>query len=155
MGHKRIAFIHGELTSVTKSGFGDSTMLVKNTESKSEDMIKEGRYHVPKDSALATQDLLDMPNPPTCIIYPDDYSLLGGMTVINKRGLKIPDDISIVGYDGILLSRLMRPEFTTYVQDAKGIGISAAKKVIEIIENPKPANRKLLLSKVICKKAVQ
>lgn len=148
MGHKRIAFIHGELTSVTQKRLrGFYHACQKYGIEIREDMIKEGRYHVPKDSALATQDLLDMPNPPTCIIYPDDYSLLGGMTVINKRGLKIPDDISIVGYDGILLSRLMRPEFTTYVQDAKNIGISAAKKVIEIIENPKTSKPEIITVK--------
>ena len=49
----------------------------------------------------------------------------------------MPEDISVVGYDGIALSRLMRPEFTTYVQNANDIGKKAALKLIEIIENPK------------------
>ncbi len=147
-GHKRIAFIHGELTSVTQNRVRSFYHACREYGIEiREDMIKEGTYHVPKVSAIATQELLDMPNPPTCIIYPDDYSLLGGMTVITKRGLKIPDDISVVGYDGILLSRLMRPEFTTYVQNAKEIGISAAKKVIEIIENPETSKPEILTVK--------
>ena len=74
---------------------------------------------------------------PTVIIYPDDYSLLGGITEIEKHGLKIPDDISIVGYDGIKLSRLLRPIITTYVQDSIEIGRQSTKKLVEIIENPK------------------
>jgi len=64
---------------------------------------------------------------------------LGGITEIEKHGLKIPDDISIVGYDGIKLSRLLRPVVTTYVQNSKEIGVMAVKKLIDLIENPKTA----------------
>lgn len=148
MGHKRIAFIHGELTSVTQKRVRSFYHACHEYGIEiREDMIKEGRYHVPRVSAIATKELLNMPNPPTCIIFPDDYSLLGGMTVITKRGLKIPDDISVVGYDGILLSRLMRPEFTTYVQNAKEIGIRASKKVIELIENPETSKPEIITVK--------
>ena len=70
-------------------------------------------------------------------MYPDDYSLLWGITEIEKHGLKIPEDISIVGYDGIKLSRLLRPIITTYVQNSTEIGIQATKKLIGLIENPK------------------
>ena len=49
----------------------------------------------------------------------------------------MPNDISIVGYDGIKLSRLLRPEITTYVQNSIEIGKKAVQKLIEIIDNPK------------------
>ena len=70
-------------------------------------------------------------------MYPDDYSLLGGITEIEKNGLKIPEDISVVGYDGIKLSRLLRPIITTYVQDSIEIGRQSTRKLVELIENPK------------------
>lgn len=139
-GHKKIAFIHGENTDVTKKRLASfyRTCSDNNIEVKDE-YIKEGRYHIPKLSGLATRELLELNEPPTVIIYPDDYSLLGGITEIEKHGLSVPEDISVVGYDGIRLSRLLRPELTTYAQDTKQIGILATQKLVEIIENPKMA----------------
>ena len=138
MGHKKIAFIKGDNTAVTQQRF---TSFYKTCEENgikvNEDYVKEGRYHIPKVSGSITRELLNMKERPTVIIYPDDYSLLGGITEIEKHGLKIPDDISIVGYDGIKISRLLRPVITTYVQDSIEIGKKSTKKLIEIIENPK------------------
>lgn len=140
MGHKKIAFITGDDTSVTKKRLASfyRTCEELNIEVKNEYLIK-GRYHLPKVSGEATRQLLALKDRPTVIMYPDDYSLLGGITEIEKHGLKIPEDISIVGYDGIKLSRLLRPIVTTYVQNSKEIGIKATQKLIQIIENPNTA----------------
>jgi len=94
---------------------------------------------MPNVSGAITRELLELKERPTVIMYPDDYSLLGGITEIEKHGLKIPDDISIVGYDGIKLSRLLRPVITTYIQNSKEIGIMAVQKLVDLIENPKTA----------------
>ena len=51
-------------------------------------------------------------------------------------GLRVPDDISAVGYDGIRLSRVMNPVLTTWRQNAEGLGTTAAAKLIEQIEHP-------------------
>ena len=138
MGHKKIAFIKGDETSVTQKRVSSFYRACEeNGIQVKEEYVKEGRYHLPKVSAIATRELLALKDRPTVIIYPDDYSLLGGITIIEKNGLRIPDDISIVGYDGIKLSRLIRPIITTYVQDSVEIGRQSARKLIEIIENPK------------------
>ena len=107
MGHKKIAFIKGDDTAVTQKRFASFYKTCEeNGIAVRDEYIKEGRYHIPKVSGSITRELLSLEDRPTCIIYPDDYSLLGGITEIEKHGLKIPDDISIVGYDGIKLSRL-------------------------------------------------
>jgi len=59
------------------------------------------------------------------------------MNEIERHGLSIPDDISVVGYDGILLSQVLRPRLTTFRQDAETMGTKAAKMLVEAIENPK------------------
>ena len=138
LGHRKIALIHGELTSVTKdrlTSFDNACKRLNITVEK--EYIKQGYYHLPRQSGLATRELLNLDNPPTCIIYPDDYSFMGGMSEIEKHGLKIPDDISVVGYDGIYLSRILRPILTTYVQDSDEIGRQAALHLIDQIEHPK------------------
>ena len=58
------------------------------------------------------------------------------MTELEKHGLSIPKDMSVVGYDGIPLSQVLRPRLTTYRQDAKQMGSEAARLLIEQIENP-------------------
>ena len=138
MGHTRIAFIHGEERSIVTqkrlSGFYKACMEMGVK--VPEEYIVEAKYHSPKESGLSTRSLLALPEPPTCILYPDDYSYMGGLTEIEKHGLSIPDDISVVGYDGINLSTLLRPRLTTFRQNVEGIGRAAVAKLIEQIENP-------------------
>ncbi len=136
-GHRRIAIIHGENTSVTQKRLASFRNTCKKIGLElDEALFKEARYHDPKLSALATKELLDLDKKPTCILYPDDFSFIGGKNVIEERGLKIPDDISVVGYDGVLLSQILRPQLTTYKQDSEEIGKIAAQKLIEQIEEP-------------------
>lgn len=138
MGHKDIAFIHGEITDVTNNRIASFYNTCKANGIKvNDEFVKLGGYHIPKLSGIATRELLACKKRPTCIIYPDDYSLLGGLTEIEKHGLKVPEDISVVGYDGIRLSRLLRPEITSFVQDTQLIGVNAVNKLTEIIDNPK------------------
>lgn len=136
-GHRRIAFIHGEDTAVTRSRV--SSFRKACTEcgiSVPDAYIREARYHDPVRSAEITRELLSLPEVPTCIIYPDDISLLGGMTELEGRGYRLPEDISIAGYDGIRLSQLLRPSVTTLYQDSEALGKKAAELLVEAIESP-------------------
>ena len=140
MGHRRIAFIKGDDTSVTQKRVASFYRACKeNNIIVDEQYVKEGRYHIPKISGSITRELLELKERPTVIMYPDDYSLLGGITEIERNGLRIPEDISVVGYDGIKLSRLLRPVITTYVQNSIEIGKQSTLKLVDMIENPKTA----------------
>ena len=99
------------------------------------------------DTTQRTRELLEMEDRPTCIIFPDDYSYMGGATEIEKHGLKIPDDISVVGYDGIFLSRILRPVLTTYRQNSVEIGAVAVQKLLTQIQKPKAFVRKPIMIK--------
>ena len=80
---------------------------------------------------------MELPERPTCVIFPDDYSYIGGMNVIREMGLRIPEDVSVMGYDGISLADIVSPRLTTYCQDTYGIGRAAAKGLIDLIERPR------------------
>ncbi len=80
---------------------------------------------------------MNLPDPPTCILYPDDFAAFGGMNAIRSRGMSIPEDISIAGYDGIRIGRHIEPHLTTIRQDTEKIGQAAAQKLIDLIERPK------------------
>ena len=138
LGHSRIAFIHGEPTAVTKARLTGFYRVCKDLSiSVPEEYVLPGGYHNPRSSGQMTRRLLQMKNRPTCIIYPDDISLLGGVTEIEAQGMTVPGDISIAGYDGIPLTRLLRPSTTTLRQDSEGLGTSAVELLLEAIEEPK------------------
>lgn len=139
-GHKKIAFIHGEDTSVTQkriAGFYRTCLEYGIT--VPEAYVKSALYHNPASSATATRELLSLPDPPTCIMYPDDFSFLGGRNVLDEMNMKVPEDISVTGFDGIYLSQIIQPALTTVRQDTLSIGREAADRLIDSIENPKTA----------------
>ncbi len=136
-GHRKIAFIHGEMTSVTQKRLASfkKTCATLGLEVPP-DFIRPGVYHDPRSSGLQTRAILALPERPTCIIYPDDLSFIGGMNELERNGLSIPGDMSVAGYDGIPLSQVLRPRLTTYRQGAERMGREAARLLIEQIEQP-------------------
>ena len=137
-GHSRIAFIYGERSQVTdKRLAGYRKALSDHHIPIREEYIIQGRYHDPERSKEATAQLLSMNEPPTAIMYPDDFSYLGGMAEIRSEGLSIPQDISVTGYDGIKLASVVNPALTTWHQDADEIGRQSVKKLVETIEHRK------------------
>ena len=136
-GHRRLAFIHGEMTSVTQkrlASFKKTCAALGITVPP--EFIRPAVYHDPRSSGLQTRELLALPQRPTCIFYPDDLSFLGGMSELERHGIAIPKDMSVVGYDGIPLSQVLRPRLTTYRQGAERMGTEAARLLIEQIEHP-------------------
>ncbi len=138
-GHERIAYIHGQSnSSVTKSRLTSFYRFVEEKELKiPEEYILEADYLDAQQAAEQTKKLLELKDIPTCILYPDDTSLIGGMNVIRKKKLKIPGDISIAGYDGGKISKMLSPALTTIHQNTAKIGKEAANILIKTIERPK------------------
>ncbi|MBQ8596951.1 MAG: LacI family DNA-binding transcriptional regulator [Lachnospiraceae bacterium] len=158
MGHSKIAYIHGEngaLTGVRVNSFCE-TMKELGLEVPAE-YIREGRYLDYERAAEITAELLDLPNPPTCILYPNDFSALGGIGKIYERKLSIPEDISVAGYDGIPLARAMTPPLTTLAQDSEKMGEEMAEQLIALIEKPESAQVKRIMikGKVLSGKSVK
>jgi len=135
-GHRKIAFLHGERTSVTNNRLiGFYRTCEELGLEIPDEYVVECIYHDPDRCAEATKQLLALPDRPTCILFPDDFSYIGGMNVLLGAGLQIPEDISVVGYDGIHLAKVMR--LTTYSQNAAELGKIAAERLISLIERPK------------------
>ena len=135
-GHRKIAFLHGEKTSVTQNrlvGFyracEELGLVIP------EEYVRESAFHNPDRCAQDTLDLMNLPERPTCILFPDDYSYVGGMNALRQMGIRVPEDVSVMGYDGIHLARVIG--LTTYWQDTREIGRIAADRLISLIEHPK------------------
>lgn len=141
MGHKKVAYIHGQnYSSVTRDRLAAFYRgLEANNISIPEEYVRPARYLEIEESAEQTKTLLTLKDRPTCIMYPDDMALIGGLNVIRELGLRIPEDISIAGYDGTRISQMLSPKITTIKQDTDQIGKIAADRLISIIETPKTA----------------
>lgn len=138
MGHRKIAYIHGRDSAVTKERMVNFyRSMERHGIPVEEDCVVQGEYTDPVAAAKATKKLLRLKNPPTCIIYTDDYACIGGMGAIEEAGLSIPDDISVAGYDGIPMSEVVKPRLTTVRQDTEQIGKRTVRKLVALIEKPK------------------
>ena len=138
LGHERIAYIYGDDTAVTRNRVASYFNTLKELGIKAdESLTMASAYRNPKLAANYTRKLLELRNRPTCILYPDDYSAIGGLNAIEEAGLTVPDDISVVGYDGLYVSQIIHPKLTTYEQNCEEIGRIAAKSLIRLIRDPK------------------
>ena len=135
MGHKKIAYIHGKQNSVTKVRLASFyRTMEEHGLSVPDEYVPEAPYLEAEASADVTKKLLALKNPPTCILYPDDYTAIGGIAVIREAG-----------YDGISLIQQFQPKLTTYAQDMSGIGKAAAQAIVDQIERPKSALVELIV----------
>ena len=145
-GHRNIGFIHGERTAVTENRLVGFFRACEEAGLRiPECNVIQGAYHDPDNCYQQTKKLLALPDRPTCVLFPDDFSFMGGLNAIREAGLSIPRDISAMGYDGIGLSQVITPRLTTYRQNTEELGRTAAARLVEMIERPRTA----LLDRVI------
>ena len=139
-GHRKIAYIHGADSSVTKNRLASFYATMEDLGGTVPDeYVRDGIYRKPEVSYVLTTELMGLKDPPTCIIYPDDFSAIGGINAIQAMGLSIPADISIAGYDGIRIAKVLEPKLATIEQDTATIGDMAARRLVQMIERPKSA----------------
>ena len=139
-GHRKIAYIHGADSSVTKNWLASFYATMEDLGGTVPDeYVRDGIYRKPEVSYVLTTELMGLKDPPTCIIYPDDFSAIGGINAIQAMGLSIPADISIAGYDGIRIAKVLEPKLATIEQDTATIGDMAARRLVQMIERPKSA----------------
>ncbi|MFQ3228916.1 LacI family DNA-binding transcriptional regulator [Reinekea sp.] len=113
-GHHRIAIICGEAWSLSsidrEKGFRQA--LANNGLPVYEDYIGYGNWSV-KQAFLATEILLDLEKPPQAIFSASDLMALGVYQAIHKRGLRVPEDIAVIGFDNQLLASEMTPSLSS------------------------------------------
>lgn len=143
-GHRRIAMISGHNNSlVTRTRISQfkSTMEFHHLPVR-EEYLKEGLYHDIGGTRELVKELLSLPERPTCILLPDDMTYFGAQEAARDCNLRIPEDISFAGYDGIPLTQALTPRLTTIRQNCDTMGTTAAARLIDLIEHPEGASRK-------------
>jgi len=136
-GYQRIAFIMGALTSntATERLHGYKKALIEYAIQIDERYIKTGQYKS-EWGVEATEQLLSEGINFDAIFCGNDLIALGVMKTLMGHGLKIPDDVAIVGFDDIWMANMVFPELTSIRQPNYEMGFKAAEMLIEVISNP-------------------
>jgi LacI family transcriptional regulator len=147
LGHQRIGFIGGlqGTTSAADRLDGYLTALADHNLPQDSRLIVPGHY-VERGGYDAALALLDIPDRPTAIFAANDLSAFGAMEAIQQRGLRIPEDISLVGFDNLPQASLVYPKLTTIHQPLEQMGQVAVKMLLEQIQNPELPPRHVTLA---------
>ena len=136
-GHRRIAFITGQPGAVCRERLAGYYKVCAELGIRvPEGYVREGIFHDPEHCLQIIREMLAEKEPPTCILCPDDYSCLGAMWELKAAGMDIPGELSLIGYDGITMSRMVHPWLTTYRQNTADIARETISLLLEAIEQP-------------------
>jgi LacI family transcriptional regulator len=136
-GHRRIGFVtgHPELGCSQDRLAGYTTALTEAGLAIDSSLIREGDFHQPRGYSAASE-LLALPDPPTAIFAANDVSAFGVMEAVRDQGKRIPNDISIVGFDDIPQAGQVHPPLTTVRQPLEAMGCTAARMLLELLADP-------------------
>lgn len=131
LGHRRVGYIHGPHSAATDARLAafhetaERLGLVRMT-----GYADQAEYTNPQSVYEAAKRMLSLPIRPTCILVCDDFSVTGALQAAQDMGLRVPQDLSVAGYDGIAQMQAFSPRLTTVYQDAPQIGREAARLLI-------------------------
>ncbi|MET0304480.1 MAG: LacI family DNA-binding transcriptional regulator [Microbacteriaceae bacterium] len=97
----------------------------------------------------ATEALLSHPDPPTAIVYSNDPMAIAGMGVAQSRGMRVPDDLSVTGYDGSELGQYLHPSLTSVSTDVIAWGAAATRSLLAAIDGAEPDHLELEPARLI------
>ncbi len=134
LGHRHIAMITGPSSHLVSKGriAGYRTALETAGLPFVPLYVRESDFGM-ESGFRQTQVLLDLPNPPTALIAACDAQAIGVYQAIYKRGWRVPDDISVIGFDDIPTSQWMSPPLTTLSQPLRDIGHMAAERLLQLM----------------------
>lgn len=146
LGHRRIGFIRGlsYLNSAIERLKGYRLALEAHGLPYDPDLVVDGEF-LQGPAYTATHCLLDLPEPPTAIFASNDLSAFGAMDAVRARGLSIPHDISIMGFDDIPQAASVRPALSTVRQPLVEMGRKATRMLLAYIENPQQKRERIEL----------
>lgn len=109
------------------------------------DQMIAGNESLRKSTSQTLERLLNLPVPPTALAMTNDYLALYTMNIAKDMGIRIPEDLSITGFDNLPISSLFRPKLTTISQNFSEMGQSAVKLLDRLIKDPQRKPETIML----------
>lgn len=135
MGHTRIAHLRGreDLESARLRDLGFRQAMEEAGLTVDEDLIRVGSYR-PDLADAPARELLDRPDRPTAVFAANDISAIRTIDVARELGLRVPEDLSVIGFDNVPEAASSTPPLTTIAQPLHQMGAEALRMVVDLIE---------------------
>jgi LacI family transcriptional regulator len=151
LGHRRIGFLAGrsdlESGRLRKQGYRHALETAGVAVDPA--LIRAGEFQ-PESAEDAARQLLTSGGEPTAIFAANDVSALATISVARSLGLRVPDDLSVIGFDNVPESALSDPPLTTIEQPIQQMGLDATRLLIDLIEGEEvPSTHTMLPTKLV------
>jgi LacI family repressor for deo operon, udp, cdd, tsx, nupC, and nupG len=134
LGHRRIGIVTGPLVSpLSRDRLRGATARAKKAGAERDIIVMNGDFSI-ESGAVAAERLLGRRDPPTAIFCFNDEMAMGVIDTARRRKLRIPDDLSVVGFDDIRFARYTDPPLTTVAQPMRQIGEGTVRLLMEILQ---------------------
>jgi LacI family transcriptional regulator len=131
-GHRRIAHLEGDprvaSAQARKAGYGRA--LAEHGIPDDERLIRVAHWNM-VEASIATRDLMQLAEPPTAIFAASDDMALGSLETLRAMGIRTPDEVAVVGFDGIPLGQSAMLPLTSIRIPLADIGQRAARTLIQ------------------------
>ncbi|MTI58652.1 MAG: LacI family transcriptional regulator [Firmicutes bacterium] len=136
MGHSEILYISGSdyRLSAKERLKGYKKALEENKIIYNENLILDGDFSDKRAENTMNKYLENNPLP-SALFAVNDMSAIGAIRAIKKRGYRIPNDISVIGFDDIYISSQIEPKLTTIKSSSKKIALESVEKLVQMIDN--------------------
>ncbi|MFC0272026.1 LacI family DNA-binding transcriptional regulator [Metabacillus herbersteinensis] len=146
LGHEQIAFVGGNLNFVVtidrllgyEKAIRNANLVYRDEYIVHEEFLKEGGQE-------AVKELFSLKEPPTALVVADDLMALGVLNMLDTMGINVPNDVSVVSFNNVMLSEVSRPPLTTVDINIFQLGYEAAKNMIQIIEEPLEPMKRIIV----------
>jgi LacI family repressor for deo operon, udp, cdd, tsx, nupC, and nupG len=146
LGHRKIAFIKGtarqQHARLRLKGYRQA--LREHNMGANPLYEFDGSYNVPSGYS-AMERFLDLEEPPTAVIAANDLMAIGAMRAIKDRGLCVPDDVSVVGFDDIEISEFLEPSLSSVKVPSPELGAMSAESLYGLMQGESAAGTSITL----------
>lgn len=146
-GHTQIAYISGKkgMYGEYKRLRGYKKALSKYNIPIVQELIKYGDYKI-SGGIKCMEELLEENLKFTAVASENDLMAIGALEVLNNRGIRVPDEISVTGFDNIFLTKVTFPKITTVAQPTYEMGYSAVELLLKIINKEELPSKQIILN---------
>ena len=133
LGHVRIGIVTGPLVSpLSRDRLRGATTRAREEGAEQDFVIIHGDFSI-ESGAIAAERLFARHERPTAVFCFSDEMAFGVLEVARRQGIRVPDDLSVVGFDDIRFSRHMDPPLTTIAQPMREIGEGTVRLLLDIL----------------------
>ncbi|WP_345751299.1 LacI family DNA-binding transcriptional regulator [Microbacterium rhizophilus] len=141
LGHRRVAHVAGPPSMMHGQRRADA-FLAAAADAGLDPVVVATDFSA-AEGAEATQRLLSGGDRPTAIVYSNDHMAVAGLGVAQRLGLRVPDDLSITGFDDTDLGRYIHPSLTSVATDARAWGSAAGRALLDALSGAAPTHADL------------